>query len=376
MISSYSVYIRSKDGTYRDRLLAISSMSFLETLNDVGSWTIKSTTPDQCPFTAGDGIVVYRNGTYYYSGVLTNIRETYDGFSGLYDWTASGQSDLAFLSWRVAYPDPVTLETDQVSHYEDSGNLAHVIKRLVDKNLGPDAHNTRIMEIIDPVAIGDLGTEVSVSLRFQTLLEVIARLCNEQNFTLRYFWDADRKKLRYQIYDSSDLSSLLVFSTAYNQITDTEFSLNQPKNYIISGGQGEMTERAFAYAWNETSMFDWGRIEFFHDMRSVAPDEIQADADNCMKQNSMENVGWSASINADDTMTRYKYDWNLGDVVGVIVRGRDVIQRVLQVQTEVSYDSEIIKPTVGTINRGQFDVILDRVSRMRSDVNQLQWVMS
>ena len=260
------------------------------------------------------------------------------------------------------------------TYYTDSGTLGAVVKRLIDKNIGPDAVTERQLAFLDEVEIQDAGASVSVSLRFQTLLEAVRKLLTEQNFTLRAEWDADTKKLRYIVHDTADLSGLTVFSSALNQITETEYSLSAPQNFILSGGQGELSARAFASAQDDASIAEWGRIEYFHDMRADSAAEIQADADAYLRQAAEENVGWAAEVNADDINARYKRDWNIGDIVGVAMQDRTIIQRVLQVETSVSYDSETVKPTIGSIDRGTFDVIFSRLTRMRSDVNQLQWV--
>ena len=376
MLSSYGIYIRSKNGGFRDRLTDVTSLSIVEALNDVGSWRIKSTTPGKCPFQAGDGIVVYKNGEYYYSGMMTSIEETYDGYNGLYNWTASGQNDLVYLEWRVAYPDPATLNTTIDAYYTDTDSLGMVIKNLIEKNMGSQAIDARKLSIFDEVQVLDTGDSVSVSLRFQTLLESVQKLLNDQSFVIRCVWDPDMKKLSYIVSNSLDLSSIMIFSTDLNQITEMNYKMGIPQNYIITGGQGELTARAFAYAQDEDSISQWGRVEFFHDMRSAESTEIQADADAYLRKSAEENVGWAGTLNADDILSRYKKDWNIGDIVGVAMDGRTIVQRVLQVVTEVSYDSETIKPTIGTIDRGSFDVIFKRLAGMRSDVNQLQWANS
>ncbi len=374
MLNQYAIYIRNNAGTFRDRLTDVTELSIVEAYNDVGSWSVKSTTAGTCPFRAGDGIVIYRNGAYYYSGVLTEVKETYDGYTGLYTWTASGQNELVYLARRIVYPNPASLNPNAGTYYTDSGTLGAVVKNLIDKNIGPDAVTERQLAFLDEVEIQDAGASVSVSLRFQTLLEAVRKLLTEQNFTLRAVWDADTKKLHYIVHDTADLSSLTVFSSALNQITETEYSLSAPQNFILSGGQGELSARAFASAQDDDSIAEWGRIEYFHDMRADSASEIQADADAYLRQAAEENVGWAAEVNADDINARYKRDWNIGDIVGVAMQDRTIIQRVLQVETSVSYDSETVKPTIGSIDRGTFDVIFSRLTRMRSDVNQLQWV--
>ena len=375
MFSEYNIYIRNKDGKFTNNLNAVESVDIIERINDPGSWTIRSRTKEQCPFSEGDGIVITRNGECYYSGVMQKMTEEYDAYSRLYTWTAKGAGDLDFLNRRLCYPDPSTGLTTRVSHYEDTGSLGAVIKRLIDKNLGIDAMDSRR----DPMISGTIpvsdGETISVSLRFQKLLAAIVPLLDAQGHNIRSEWDEDRKKIVYKIYKGIDNSSIMVFSTAFNSILSTEYDMKLPQgNFIISGGQGEQTERSFAYAQDDSSIKNWGRIEYFHDMRSTEAGDIQADADSTLANFAEENVGYSSEINSADYQMSYKKTWNIGDYVAVFVHGKKFVQRVLQVETKLAYGQETITPTIGTIKQGQLMTIFDKRGQLRSDVDQLQGV--
>ena len=377
MFAKYAVYIRDRSGNYRQQLTDIESIEILEKLNDPGSWTIRSRTPYPCPFLGGDGIVVSRNGILYYSGIMTKIKEEYDGYSRLYTWDAVGASDLEFLNRRVCYPDPATGSTSAVTYYTDEGLLANVIKRLIDKNLGPEAMVDRQEGLVALGAVDDTGTTVSVSLRFQTLLEAILPLLDAQNFNIRANWDNNAKKITYQIYPTTNHSETLLFATGLNMIRSVSYDCRIPTgNAIISGGQGEQTDRAFAYATDADSVNEWGRMEYYHDMRSTADGDLQADADSTLERFAEENIGYAVELNSDEFHMQYKRDWNIGDLVAADIHNAIVIQRVLQVKTIVTYDEETIEPMIGSVERGQLTGIFRRLKQMRSDVNQLQWLDS
>ena len=374
MYSDYAIYIRNKDGSFRDRLIEVASVNIIEVLNDIGSWTIKSTTPERCPFTIGDGIAIYKNGDYYYSGIAKEYSETYDGFNGVYEWTIKGVSDLDFLNRRVCYPDPETGETTETAYYTDSGYLSEVIERLVNKNMGDLAIRARREPLYSSVVYEDIGSQCSVKLRFQTLLKAIQQQLDIQGFSINTLWDADADKLSFVLRKSNDMSHLLLFSTELNSIDSFSYLANAPTgNFIISGGQGEQTERAFAYAENSESIEQWGRIEYFHDVRSVEQGNIQEDADVTLSKSSNENVGFSAELNADGSYLRYRTDWNLGDYVGLVVHNETYVRRIMQVETNLTHDMETVNPTVGTVEKGQLRKILDEINRLRSDMDYLQW---
>lgn len=374
MFTKYAVHIRNRNGDYINRLTDIETLEITEVLNDPGSWSISSKTPYICPFNAGDGIVVSRDGELFYSGVLKEITEEYDAYERLYTWKVSGASDLDFLTRRVCYPDPSTGLTTTVSHYEDSGTLAEVVKRLIDKNLGPEALPVRQEQLVKSSVIGDEGSGVSVSLRFQNLLEAIKTLLDTQNFSIRANWDNRERKLYYQIYQSTNYDNVLLFSATLNSLLAVTYNCKAPEgNAVISGGEGEKTERSFAYANDDVSASSWGRIEYYHDMRATADDDLQTDADSTLQKLAEENQGQSALVNSNTWELEYKRNWNIGDFVAVEIHGSVDIQRVLQVKTTVAFDDETIEPVIGSVKHSQLSGIYGQLKQLRSDVNQLQW---
>ena len=196
---------------------------------------------------------------------------------------AQGASDLDFLNRRICYVDPETGSTTQTAYYTDSGYFGAVIKRLIDKNIGPDAMEEWQEPIIAETPLIPFDETISVSLRFQMLMTALVPLLDSLNCSLLPEWDADNHKLTFQIHKSNDLSQLLLFSTELNSVLSVDYLVEAPKgNFIMSGGQGEETARAFAYAENTDSMGDWGRIEYFHDVRSIHSADLQTDADTTL----------------------------------------------------------------------------------------------
>lgn len=374
MFSDYAIYIRNKDGRFRDRLINVGSVDIIEMLNAPGTWTIKSTTPERCPFGSGDGIVIYKNGKYYYSGILKKISESYSGYDHMYTWTAQGASDLDFLTRRVCYVDWETGSTDENAYYEDSGYYGAVIKRLIDRNIGPSAMKERREPLIAETPLVPFEETISVSLRFPILLTALVPILDSKNCTLEPYWDADAKMLTFRLKKSNDLSQLLLFSTELNSVLSVDYLANAPKgNYIISAGQGELTDRSFAYAQNDESISDWGRIEYYHDMRSTKPEDLQTDADTTLESSAAENVGYSAEVNTDTAFLQYRVDWGIGDFIGIVVHGQTMVRRVLQVETKLTYERETIIPTIGTVERGKLVSIFDQLQQLREDFDHLAW---
>ena len=73
MQGKYAVFIRSKDGTLTGRINEYIRLHIIMTLNDPGGWDMNSLSQQKCPFAPGDGIIVVRNGAFFYGGVVTEI---------------------------------------------------------------------------------------------------------------------------------------------------------------------------------------------------------------------------------------------------------------------------------------------------------------
>ena len=375
MFNDFNFYIRNRDGSLKYQINAIETANIIERVNDPGSWALRSRTKEQCHFDEGDGIIITKNGEFYYSGVLKDLQEEYDAYTGLYTWTAKGSGDLEFLTRRVCYPDPDTGAMDVVAYYEDTGLLGDVVKRVIDKNLGVDAMPSRQEQLLAETVAVDKGTDVSVSLRFEILLTAITRILESQGFNVRPEWDEVNKKIIYKIYQGADKSSIMVFSTAYNSILSTELEMKVPRgNFIILSGNGEPTEKEYVYSSDDDSIDKWGRVEYYRDRRLVEGDELQMDADIILKSYAEENIGYSSVLSNYDYQAQYKKRWNIGDYVAVFVHGKKYIQQVMQVETNLAYGEETITPTVGTLKQGQLMQIFNQLSELRADVDQLQGI--
>ena len=299
---------------------------------------------------------------------------TYNPYDKQYSWTVIGSSDIEYLKRRIVYVDPETGSTTEDAYYTDSGPIETVIKNLIDRNVGVSAMEERREPCLAETIVRPSQDMVSVSLRFPTVLTAIVPLLNSKNMSIEPLWDADNDKLSYQIRKSTDLSQMLLFSTELNSILSVDYLSNAPTgNFIMSAGKGELTERSFAYAQDDPSINEWGRIEYYRDVRNTEPEDLQADADTTLEQSAVENVGYSAQLSTESAYLQYRTDWNLGDFVGFVVDGTTYIRRVLQVETKLDYEKETLIPTIGTIERGNLVGIFKQLNQLRSDVDHLEW---
>jgi len=370
----YGVFLREQDGHLSDMLIDFSTLHILDTINDLGSWSMESVSKSKCPFVPGMGIVVVRNNAFCYSGVVDQIQDVKDAVTGLYTWQVQGVSDLEYLNRRLCYVDPDTGRTDEYGHYEDTGQLSEVVETLIAKNLGQDALEERREPIIEANenAVGHLayGPEVSAYLRFQNLLTAVKALCVANLYSIRPVWDNDNMKIYYEVFQGRDLSNGIVFTEQLNNVSQTERIAVSPEcNFIIGGGVGEMEEREFATAQDDDSIAEWGRIESYLDVRNEH--NIEKHVQDDLKKKAGDRSGYSVTASDADNAPQYGVDYRVGDFVSMKIDDTYVAAQVQQCQIDVSEGSETVSPKFGTVAIGRFKNIYSQLDSLRQDVNEL-----
>ena len=370
MQAKYGVFARTMEGTLIERISDFVTLRILMTLNDVGSWSIKSRTKEPCPFEPGMGIVVVRDSEFLYGGIVEKIQDTLDAKTSLYTWEVSGVGDLGYLNRRVCYVDPITGSTTNAGHYTDSGELSSVINRLIDRNVGENALESRREPIIRSNSVTPFGGQASVYLRFQNLLSAVVSTCRKNGYNIRANWDKNNSKVFYELFTGTNLSQDIIFTEQLNNITNSEFIAKAPEgNSLIAGGKGEMTEREFAYADNATSIDQWGRIEKFVDARNQ--DGLEDYVNGKLDEKSENVIGYSCTASDSDNAPQFGKDYNLGDIISMKVGTTYIAAEVQQVEIEVSGGRETISPKFGTVAIGKFREIFAKLSSIREDVDEL-----
>jgi len=370
MQGKYGVFVRDLDGTLIHRINDYVSLRILMTLNDSGSWSIKSTTTDPCPFDPGMGIITVRNDKFLYGGVVNKIQDKMNAKTGLYTWEVSGVGDLGYLSRRLCYVDPSTGDTTARNHYRDSGDLALVVERLISRNLGEDAMEARREPIITSNVLSTIGVNTSVELRFQNLLKAVVTTCRKSGYNIRPMWNKSLSKIYYELFVGVNRSQEIVFTEQLNNILGSEFIAVAPEgNAIVGGGRGEMTERSFAFVENANSIEQWGRIEKFADGRNE--DDIDEYASQKLEEHSENLVGYSCTASDNDNAPQFGIDYDLGDIVSMKIGSTFIAAEVQQVEITVSEGKETISPKFGTVAVGKFREIFAKLSNIRDDVDEL-----
>ena len=370
MQGEYAVYTRAKDGTLTGRVNDYVQLHIIMTLNDPGSWNMTSVSRAECPFHPGDGIIVARNGAFLYGGVLTELQDQFDATTGLHSWQAIGKGDLEYLNRRICYVDPSSSSPTAAAHYTDSGYLSAVIRNLIYKNLGPGALTARQEPVVEDYQQSSAGPSVSVSLRFQNLLNAVTAFVSGNDWNIRANWDDAAHKIYFDIYQGRDLTGNIVFTEQLSNITAAEHLANVPDgNYILAGGTGELTSRSFQTAQDYTSIGEWGRIEYFQDARNQS--NLTGYADEVLADKTADTLGYGCVASTADLTPQFGTDYTLGDLVAMKVFGQYVTAEVQQVEITVEEGIETVEPRFGTVAIGKLKSIFRELSNLRADVDEL-----
>ena len=370
MQGEYAVYTRSKDGTLTGRINDFVHLHIIMNLNDPGSWDMSSLSPQKCPFEPGDGIIVVRNETFLYGGVMTELSDVYDANTGLHSWQVQGKGDLEYLNRRICYVNPGSSSPTSAAHYTETGNLSVIVQDLIRLNLGPDALTERQEPVIKYYQQGYVGPVISVSLRFQNLLNAVVAFVSGNGWNVRANWDDANSKVYYDIFQGRDLTANIVFTEQLSNITAAEYLANAPEgNWILAGGTGELTHRSFATAQDNASISEWGRVEYFQDARNQ--NVLSGYADEVLANKTADTLGYGCTASTDDLTPQFGTDYTLGDIVAMKIYGQYITAEVQQCEISVEDGIETVEPRFGTVAIGKLRNIYRRLNDLRADVNEL-----
>jgi hypothetical protein len=328
--------------------------------NAIGTWTL--TLPSDHPLqptltTPGAGIVVTLLGQTLFSGPVTwsQTTQTIDIPEGVTQVT--GLDDSVLLRDRLAYPTPSTdVVTAQTSAYDiRSGAAETVMKQYVNNNIGSLAPTARKVAVLDVEGDFGRGPSVKGSARFDVLYELLQQLADASlagGTALGFDIVQVGTRLLFEMYAPNDHSKDVRLDIYNNRVTETTYSLAQPKaTRAIVGGQGDAAARAFLERSNTTSLAAetaWGRrIEVFVDSRDSADSTALATAGDALLATDGKAQITANVKPTDDSTMLFGQDWYLGDTVTVVVGSYELAAVVTEMGISVDEDGVRMYGTVG-----------------------------
>lgn len=374
-LPTYEVYVRNRDYQRLDRLDEWRTLTFVQRWNDVGTWTLEL---DAETVAAGllptdGGIIVTRDGSSVFSGRVTERTRT------VRTVRYSGVDDNALLAGTLALPDPAGPPYPEF--YTDEDVASTVMRNLVFQNVSMEASRVdrRVaalnLQVSDPL----LGGTVLVRARFVNLLALLQEIAVAPAAGGLRFWiaqsDADPDEVVFQIAESTDRSSSVVFSRRLGTIRDYADTFTAPEaTYIYLAGGDEMDpDRTIVEGGNAAAQLDAGRrIEVFTDARDNDDSTELTQEHGALVAALTSTRKITVDVLESDSF-QWGTDWDLGDTVTVLdADGAEYVDVIREVEVNLSpRDGARVTPLVGAVGTSNDDDSVDgRVARHIEAINR------
>jgi hypothetical protein len=305
-------------------------LSLTDKFNAVGEWQV--TLPLSHPMadvlrTPGAGLIITRSsdGTVLASGPVESAEVSASSNDPAGSLVVKGITDDVILADRLAFPQPSNVDpTTQTEAYDKRTGAAETLMHAyVSANVGPAAPSARRDMRLTFGADGARGSTVTKNARFDVLGSLLTDLANGAGLGFRIVQSG--AVLQFQTFAVVDRSAAIRLDVANNTLASQRVATAPPgATRVVVAGKGEAVDRAFADVSTAESLAAeaaWGRrIELFLDRRqNEDADLAQAGLERLAEQ------GFSAiavqAVPAQDTSMEFGRDWNLGDLVTVVVEG-------------------------------------------------------
>lgn len=336
--------------------------------------------------TPGNRVCVVRDGQILSSGPIERRAYTWNAGGNTGSGADPGEvtvtwaDNLAYLTWRLTYPDPANEITAQATTYwaAPANQSPEVTMRaLVNANAAGGAIAKRRIPKLALGTLAGVGTAIPVAV--QTRLEVltdtlrtVALAGGNIGFRVRDTGTA----LLFECYAPTDRSRGVRFSRRLQNLTTLQVNPEAPTGTaILIGGSGSGSGRAFLErASSDTST--WGRIEKFV---SQATDSVtlalQQAGDQALAENAYKPGIQATALDTADQ--RYGVAYNIGDRVGVETASGQVLTDIVTAVhlTATPKGGELVSPTVGAATSGTTSAagaIVAALRDLEDRVSQLQ----
>ena len=135
--AEYTIYKRDSEGKRGIPVDKFTLLKIEQRWTEPSKWSLDSTGLSRIPIAIGDGIIIYRNGTWFFSGIVEAASEhCNEAEQGIITWHAEGRDMTSLLERRLALPDPVGLQFDESIQDVLADSAEGAIRRYVERNAG------------------------------------------------------------------------------------------------------------------------------------------------------------------------------------------------------------------------------------------------
>ena len=319
------------------------SASIEARFNDVSTWEMtlptKAAIADLLLNAYRPRVVIRIAGVTFRSGPMIRVEREVSLDGDLL--TLAGTDDLVWLRRRLAHPQPskATPPYNGQAYDTRTGAASVVMAGFVDANAGPAAVAGRRVEgrTVPPPAA--LGPTVTVSARYQNLLDLITRTAARAKLGVEI------RDLAFTVFQPAGPSS--VFSVDLGTLAGWIEAKEAPEiNYVYVAGGGRGTARIVREYTDAASRDEWGRFEGFDDRRdTTATAELNEAGEEVLAEIPTPEL----QLEVLDTPSQmFLRDWQLGDKATVRLDDRTITDVIRSVTITLEPNAPpMVSPIIG-----------------------------
>jgi len=324
-MSDAVVLVCDSDRSVRYGPVAYTDLSAEITFNGVGSGQFAAPADPGLldALSPGATVSVARDGVWWSGGPVEG--------PGDMDWSPGEGVGLVTVRWatweslvapRLVYPQPGVAADSQTATAwtATAANAETVMRNLVNLNAGPGALAARRVPGLLLGALASVGGNVTVSSRFEALLDVLRRVASAGG-GLGFRVVQDSSDLLFEVYETADRSSSVRFSRSLRNLERLTLRPESPRSTVaIVGGEGSGGTRTIVERQNTAALSEgWLRSEEWvsHSGTGATSAELAEVGDAALVEHG-PSTGMSC-VAVDGPHARFGVDFAVGDLVSVEV---------------------------------------------------------
>lgn len=314
----------------------------------------------------GNRVVLIRDGVVWTEGPL-EIPQDYtwdlsdDAEPGTV--TFSFADDLAILAGFITWADPASpwyAQPPKDSYVLSDQNAETVIRTLVNVNCGPGAQSDRQIPGLTLGAIAGVGTNTTVTTRFEPLLDACRRAALNGG-GLGFRTHVEGGQIVFDTFQPADLTATARFSKGLGNLRSVSYKISAPTvtEALVGGSYTEadpsadppvVEDRTYLDVGNYSAFEDWWRVEQYVDSSAEDDSKGELTSDGFEALNSGAPSVELATVTVDTEDLKAGRDFGLGDLVTVALpTGLEVADIVRSIHLQATPESgEYVTSLIGS----------------------------
>jgi hypothetical protein len=354
------------DGTFQAQAIIddYQEISFSHNLYEAGDFTItiNYNIPNALKFERGM-FVQFGNDPYMFGEILTITDAIGEDGKGSQIRTITGK-DARFIFKRRVIKN---FNNEDNWAMTDKGEIC--LRSLIQSQCGSGAEVKRQLPVSNtiPASSSALGKEYSVAESFSNLYDTLVTIATQSEIGWRIKFDGS---LTLEVFEGTDLSSQVQFSTDYDSLSNGEFtdSSESYANTVYVAGKGTGSDRDIYEGEQEiggASPSGFDRFEAYDNQSQMTSEsEYEAEALSMLTQ-----YGQTIDVSGQGLAKCpyiFKEQYNIGDLITLAFSGKSAVVQVLSVTENWSWGQYGIEFSFGKPQNDlsrQLQLILNQIRK-------------